>query len=42
MGSDVKTTIINGEVVMEDGRLLSLDLDKTMGDIRKIAESIRR
>jgi 5-methylthioadenosine/S-adenosylhomocysteine deaminase len=41
-GSDVKTTIINGEVVMEDGRLLSLDLEKTMGDIRKIAESIRR
>ncbi|MBW2589390.1 MAG: amidohydrolase, partial [Deltaproteobacteria bacterium] len=41
-GSDVKTTIINGEVVMEDGRLLSLDLEKTMDDIRKIAESIRR
>jgi len=41
-GSDVKTTIINGEVVMEDGRLLSLDLDKAMDDIRKIAESIRR
>ena len=41
-GSDVKTTIINGEVVMEDGRLLSLDLEKTMDDIRKIAESIKR
>ncbi len=40
-GSDVKTTIINGEVVMEDGRLLSLDLEKTMDDVRKIAESIR-
>lgn len=40
-GSDVKTTIINGEVVMEDGSLLSLDLEKTMDDIRKIAESIR-
>ena len=40
-GSDVKTTIINGEVVMEDRRLLSLDLEKTMADIRKIAESIR-
>lgn len=40
-GSDVKTTIINGEVVMEDGSLLSLDLEKTMADIRKIAESIR-
>ena len=40
MGSDGKTTIINGEVVMEDGRLLSLDLEKTMGDIRKIPENI--
>jgi 5-methylthioadenosine/S-adenosylhomocysteine deaminase len=40
-GSDVKTTIINGDVVMEDGRLLSLDLEKTMDDIRKIAESIK-
>jgi len=39
-GSDVKTTIINGEVVMEDGSLLSLDLEKTMDDIRKIAENI--
>ena len=35
-GSDVKTTIINGEVVMEDGSLLSLDLEKTMADIRKM------
>jgi len=40
-GSDVKTTIINGEVVMEDGSLLSLDLEKTMDDIRKIAENIK-
>jgi len=28
ISSDVKTTIINGEVIMEDGRLLSLDLEK--------------
>ena len=40
ISSDVKTTIINGEVVMEDGRLLSLDLEKTMNDMRKIAEDI--
>jgi len=26
---------------MEDGRLLSLDLEKTMDDIRKIAENIK-
>ena len=41
-GSDVITTIINGEVVMEDRRLFTLDLEKTMDDIRKIAESIRK
>ncbi|MDY6793504.1 MAG: amidohydrolase [Thermodesulfobacteriota bacterium] len=41
-GSDVKTTIINGEVVMEDGRLITLDLENTMDQIRKIAESIRK
>jgi len=26
---------------MKDGRLLSLDLEKTMDDIRKIAENIK-
>lgn len=41
MGSDVKTTIINGEVVMEDRRLLTIDLEKTMDDIKKIAKDIR-
>ena len=40
ISSDVKTTIINGEVVMEDGQLLSLDLEKTMDDMRKIVEDI--
>jgi len=40
-GSDVITTIINGEVVMEDRRLFTLDLEKTMDDIRKIAKDIR-
>jgi len=39
-GSDVKTTIINGKIVMEDGKLLSLDLKKTMGDIAKMAKNI--
>jgi len=40
-GSDVKTTIINGNVVMENRSLLSLDLEKTMHDIRIIAENIK-
>ena len=38
--SDVKTTLINGEVVMEDGQHLSFDLEKTMDDMRKIVEDI--
>ena len=40
ISSDVKTTIINGEVVMEDGQHLSFDLEKTMDDMRKIVEDI--
>lgn len=40
-GGDVTTSIINGKPVMEDGRLLSLDLAKVMGDVKKIAEKIR-
>jgi 5-methylthioadenosine/S-adenosylhomocysteine deaminase len=40
-GSDVSTTIINGRVVMADGRLLSLNLEKVMGDAENIAEEIR-
>jgi 5-methylthioadenosine/S-adenosylhomocysteine deaminase len=40
-GSDVSTSIINGIVVMEDRQLLSLDLEKVMGDMEKIADDIR-
>jgi 5-methylthioadenosine/S-adenosylhomocysteine deaminase len=40
-GSDVSTSIINGVVVMEDGQLLSLELEKVMGDVEKIADDIR-
>jgi 5-methylthioadenosine/S-adenosylhomocysteine deaminase len=41
-GGDVTTSIINGTPVMEDSRLLSLDLAKVMGDVKKIAQEIRR
>jgi 5-methylthioadenosine/S-adenosylhomocysteine deaminase len=41
-GSDVSTSIINGVVVMENGQLLSLELEKVMGDVEKIAQDIRR
>ena len=41
-GSDVATTIINGRIVMEDGKFLSLDIGKVMEDINVIAEEIRK
>ena len=41
MGSDVTTTIINGTVVMEDRKLISLDLKKIQEDINKIADEIK-
>jgi 5-methylthioadenosine/S-adenosylhomocysteine deaminase len=40
-GSDVSTSIINGVVVMENGQLLSLELEKVMDDVGKIANDIR-
>jgi 5-methylthioadenosine/S-adenosylhomocysteine deaminase len=40
MGSDVSATIINGNVVMEDRQLKSLDLKKVMDDVNKIAKEI--
>jgi 5-methylthioadenosine/S-adenosylhomocysteine deaminase len=40
-GSDVATSIINGAVVMQDGQLLSLDLEKVLGDVEIIAAEIR-
>ena len=40
-GSDVSTSIINGVVVMENGQLLSLELEKVMDDVEEIANDIR-
>jgi 5-methylthioadenosine/S-adenosylhomocysteine deaminase len=40
MGSDVITSIINGTVVMENGALQSLDLNKVMDDVNRIAREI--
>ncbi len=40
-GSDVSTSIINGEVVMEDRKLLTIDLEKAMQDVNIIAEEIK-
>lgn len=39
-GSDVSTSVINGRVVMEDRRLLTIDIDEAMRDVREIAAEI--
>ncbi len=39
-GSDVETSIINGRVVMENRTLLSVDVEKAMDGVRRIAKKI--
>ena len=41
-GSDVTTSIINGTVVMNDGRLKTMDLNKVIDNVNKIAREIRK
>jgi hypothetical protein len=38
--SDVKTVIVNGEVVVENGRLLTIDQDKLVKEVQRLAEGI--
>lgn len=40
-GADVATSIINGKIVMEDRRLLTIDQDETIDHVRRIACDIR-
>ncbi len=40
-GSDVSATIVNGRVLMQDRRLLHMDLESVMADARRIADEIR-
>lgn len=39
-GADVKTSIINGQVIMEERRLLTIDPAQAMDNVRKIAAHI--
>jgi len=39
-GADVKTSIINGRIVMKDRKLLTIDPQTAMGNVRKIAADI--
>ena len=40
IGSDVSTSIINGSVVMNDGRLKTMDLNAVMHEVNEIAKEI--
>ncbi len=40
-GRDVKATIVNGKLVYEDGRFMTLDLQDVMSHISETAEKIR-
>jgi 5-methylthioadenosine/S-adenosylhomocysteine deaminase len=40
-GSDVTVSIINGAVVMQDRKLLNLNLEQVMADVEHIAQEIR-
>jgi 5-methylthioadenosine/S-adenosylhomocysteine deaminase len=41
VGSDVKTSIIDGVLVMEERRLLTIDLKETMARVRSLARQVR-
>jgi len=40
-GREVKTVIVDGRILMEDGRLTCLDLEETMSRMRTISNSIK-
>jgi 5-methylthioadenosine/S-adenosylhomocysteine deaminase len=39
-GADVETTIVDGRVLMEERRLLTIDVDRVLGEAQRIAERI--
>lgn len=41
-GSDVETVLINGKIVMENRRLLTIDENEVMERVRKIAERVKK
>ncbi|NPU82972.1 MAG: amidohydrolase [Syntrophaceae bacterium] len=41
-GSDVDTVLINGKLVLEDRKLLTIDVNEAMERVRRIAERVKR
>jgi 5-methylthioadenosine/S-adenosylhomocysteine deaminase len=41
-GTDVRTTIVHGRVLMRDGRVRSLDRLQVLSDARAMADQVRR
>ena len=41
-GDDVRTTIVNGKVLMKERRLRTLDEDKVLADARALADKVRQ
>ena len=39
-GADTRTSIIGGKIVMQDRRLLTIDVDKAMENIRRLAATV--
>ncbi len=40
-GADVRTVIVNGKVIVRERNIVTVDLEETMADVRKMAESLR-
>ncbi len=41
-GSDVSTSIINGDLIMQDRKFLKMDVQQIMEDVRRISRSIKK
>lgn len=41
-GADVATSIIHGRIIMRDRRILDMDLEEVMDNVKRIGEKIRR
>jgi len=40
-GDDVETTIVNGKILMENRRMVTLDADKVLAEARRISDDVR-